>query len=294
MKAVEILYEDPSVMVVVKPAGMPSQPERSTAMDMVSYLKNLLAVRDHVKNPYISVVHRLDRPVGGVMVYAKTKAAAAALSAQISGRTFGKEYLAVVWGTMSEAQGTLEDFLVKDGRTNLSRVVSADAQDHRRNGGAAGKGTQDFPLKDASFKDAKKAVLEYQVLGFAADGNFGAAGQSASDGNSGAVGRFAAGGQSLACSLLKIRLHTGRHHQIRVQMAHCGHPIAGDRKYGNSLFGAADSDANVRPMSDPYRELGLFSCSLEFIHPTTKKRMRYTALPEAAPFLLFDCQTLTE
>ena len=271
----EVIYEDNHIIAVDKTCREIVQGDKTGDKPLSEMLKAWLKEK-YCKpgNVFVGVTHRLDRPVGGVMVYAKTKAAAAALSAQISGRTFGKEYLAVVWGTMPEAQGTLEDFLVKDGRTNLSRVVSADAQEDRRNGGAAGKGAQDLPLKDASFKDAKKAVLEYQVLG------------------------FAAGGQSLAarpdCSLLKIRLHTGRHHQIRVQMAHCGHPIAGDRKYGNSLLGATGSDAKVRPMSDPYRELGLFSCSLEFIHPTTKKRMRYTALPEAAPFLLFDCQTLTE
>ena len=69
MTQVKILYEDKEIFVVVKPPGMPSQQERSPAMDMVSYLKNLLVARDKVKNPYIAVVHRLDKPVGGVMVY---------------------------------------------------------------------------------------------------------------------------------------------------------------------------------------------------------------------------------
>ena len=99
MESVKILYKDPSVFVVVKPPGMASQPERSTAMDMVSYLKNYISREEGLKNPYVGAVHRLDRPVGGVMVYAKTPEAASALSRQIAGRTVEKEYLAVVCGS---------------------------------------------------------------------------------------------------------------------------------------------------------------------------------------------------
>ena len=94
MTPVEILYEDQALFVVVKPPGMPSQPERSAAMDMVSYLKNLLADRDGMKNPYVGVVHRLDRPVGGVMVYAKNQRSAAALCAQGSR---AHEYRKNIW-----------------------------------------------------------------------------------------------------------------------------------------------------------------------------------------------------
>lgn len=277
MTPVEILYEDQALFVVVKPPGMPSQPERSAAMDMVSYLKNLLADRDGMKNPYVGVVHRLDRPVGGVMVYAKNQQSAAALCAQVAGRTIQKEYLAVVSGTMPEPSGTLTDWLVKDGRTNLSRVVDARqkagsscAADVRQKAGslcaadarqeAGSPCAVDARQKAGSLcaaddsgcrppvKGAKKAVLDYETLESAA-------------------------GQD-GYSLLRIRLHTGRHHQIRVQLAHSGHPLAGDGRY--------------RTVKDSFRELGLFACRLEFVHPVDKKKMSFEARPQAAPFLMFD------
>lgn len=246
MRTVQILYEDPAVIVVVKPPGLPSQPERSTAMDMVSYLKNLLAARDKVKNPYIGVVHRLDRPVGGIMVYAKNKTAAANLSAQIASRAISKEYLAVVRGIMEKPHGTLEDLLIRDGRTNLSRVAG-----------------------ESEANGAKKAVLSYEVL-------------------------EAAQYEGHNYSLLKIKLLTGRHHQIRVQLANLGHPIAGDKKYGSDCKSATRYPEALDGRADPFWELGLFSSSLEFVHPIKKKPVRYRAEPAAQPFLMFHCQRITE
>lgn len=120
---VKILYEDEHIIVVVKPAGMPSQGDRSSTMDMVSYLKNYLA--PSVKGiPYIGVVHRLDRPVGGVMVYAKTPKAAADLSAQIQKNRVTKKYKVVLTGTLGNQEGCLENYLLKDARTNTSKIVS--------------------------------------------------------------------------------------------------------------------------------------------------------------------------
>ena len=120
---VKILYEDGEIIVCVKPAGMPSQPERSSSMDLVSWLKNYLAARRRDGVPYIGVVHRLDRPVGGVMVYAKNQKAAGELSRQFSGHQTEKTYLALLTGRLPERCGTLTDFLRKDGRTNTSSVV---------------------------------------------------------------------------------------------------------------------------------------------------------------------------
>ena len=94
MAEVKILYEDKDIIVVVKPAGMASQEERSADMDMVSWLKNYLVREKKVKGmPYIGVIHRLDKPVGGVMVYAKTQQAAGKLSEQVRGNKMTKEYL---------------------------------------------------------------------------------------------------------------------------------------------------------------------------------------------------------
>lgn len=223
---VKILYEDAHIIVVVKPAGMPSQAERSTSMDMVSYLKNMLVRRDKIKNPYIAVVHRLDRPVGGVMVYAKTPKAAASLSKQVSERSISKEYMAVLCGDLPQEKGTLTDWLLKDGRTNMSQVVA-----------------------ENSHKDAKKAVLNYQVLD-----------EKEVEGK--------------IYSLVHIHLETGRHHQIRVQMAHAGAPVAGDMKYGSCT-------------ERRFRNTALFSSALEFVHPATGKQMRFESKPETDAFGIF-------
>lgn len=139
MEEVKILFEDKDILVVVKPAGMASQEERSVDMDMVSYLKNYLVREKKVKGvPYIGVVHRLDKPVGGVMVYAKTQQAAGNLSEQIQKNRMTKEYLAVLTGMLKKKEDRLEDYLVSDGKKSTV-------------------------LTDKSMAVAKKAVLEYKV-----------------------------------------------------------------------------------------------------------------------------------
>lgn len=139
MMNIEILYEDRDIIVCVKPHGVPSQSDRSSAMDMISWIKNHLAAESGKKGGfYVGAVHRLDRPVAGVMVYAKTKKAAEDLSRQFSEHTTEKYYLALLTGKLAKEQGKLENFLQKDGRTNTSSVVSS--------GG-------------------KKARLEYRILG---------------------------------------------------------------------------------------------------------------------------------
>ena len=126
MMNVKILYEDKDLIVCVKPAGMPSQAERSSSMDLVNWLKNYLSKKEgNVRTgvPYVSVVHRLDRPVGGIMVYSKTKKAAEDLSRQFSEHRTEKKYLAVLTGKMPQSEGVLEHMLLKDGKTNMSSVV---------------------------------------------------------------------------------------------------------------------------------------------------------------------------
>ena len=129
MAEVKILYEDKDIIVVVKPAGMASQEERSADMDMVSWLKNYLVREKKVKGmPYIGVIHRLDKPVGGVMVYAKTQQAAGKLSEQVRGNKMTKEYLAVLTGTLPKKEGRLEDMLLSNGnyeKESIKRNVPA-------------------------------------------------------------------------------------------------------------------------------------------------------------------------
>ena len=212
-----ILYEDAAILVCHKPAGVATQSNRIGEMDMVSLMANYRSANG--QDPYVGLVHRLDQPVEGVMVFAKTKKAAAELSRQVSSRQIVKQYYAIVEGYPGKEEGELTDYLVRDGRTNTSRVTSE---------------------KDPR---AKRAVLSYQVM------------------------------EELENkSLLLITLHTGRHHQIRVQLAHAGFPVVGDRKYG------------LRSSDSPYMPLGLCSCRLNFVHPTTGKEMEFTICPEGQAF----------
>ena len=172
---IEILYEDKSIIVCVKPSGMLS--ERS---DDAKSLPMMIERERGLSELF--VVHRLDREVFGVMVYAKDSTSAQKLSRAIAERKFDKEYLAIVEGKMDEKEGVLKDLLLRDQRKNKTYVV-----DRKRKG-----------VKDAS--------LEYETLG-KAEGS----------------------------SLLRIKLHTGRTHQIRVQFASRGCPIEGDRKYGSRV-----------------------------------------------------------
>ena len=223
----KLLYEDKEIIVCEKPAGTASQNERGFAADMVSLLMTH-EKESGVKQPYIGVVHRLDKMVGGVMVYAKNKSATANLSKQIAQHKVKKKYYAVVMGIPETQNGVMEDYLVRDGRTNTS--------------GIAGKNE----------KDAKPAKLEYRVL---------------------KTKEITSGGTDITCSLLEVELFTGRHHQIRVQMASRGLPLYGDRKY--------NPDGKILPA---YRNIGLYSHLLGFSHPVTGKWMEYQASPESGIF----------
>ena len=124
----EILYEDNHVIVAVKPQNMPSQADASRDMDFLTLLKQY--IKEKYKKPgavYLGLVHRLDRPAGGVMVFARTSKAAARLSAQVRDRSFQKQYYAVVANGLP-LEGTLSDALLKDSRTNMTRVVPPGTQ----------------------------------------------------------------------------------------------------------------------------------------------------------------------
>lgn len=223
----KILYEDNHIFVCYKPAGIATQTRKLGEQDMVSLLKNYLYMnQEEKKEPYLAVVHRLDQPVEGILVFAKTAFAAKELGKGMQGDGFRKYYKAVLWGVPYKDRGVLEDYLAKDGRTNTSRVC------------------------DPREKDAKKAVLSYEVLGVGQD-----------------AGRD--------ITLVRVNLGTGRHHQIRVQMAHMGCPIWGDAKYNN----AAVQDRRKR-------EIALCAYRLEFVHPKTKKKMVFEIEPEGEGFEL--------
>ena len=143
MQEPQIIYEDNHIIVVIKPHNISVQEDESKDPDMLTIIKEFLKKRDNKPgNVFLGLVHRLDRPTGGVMVFAKTSKAASRLSNQVREKTFKKKYLAVVDGKFDSAKGTLEDHLYKDERNNMSKVVK--------------------PEK----KYAKLAKLDYEVLAY--------------------------------------------------------------------------------------------------------------------------------
>ncbi len=127
MKRPKILYEDDSILVAVKPYGVPSQPDKINSESMVSMLKlNIYEKENRKEEPYLVPVHRLDRPVGGIMVFAKTKEAAAALSEQSKNGEMIKYYQAILTGELPNDYGEMKDYLIHDGATNVTRVADKD------------------------------------------------------------------------------------------------------------------------------------------------------------------------
>lgn len=215
MQNLNIIYEDNHIIVVEKPVNIPSQGDKTGDIDMLTLIKQYL--KEKYNKPgevYLGLVHRLDRPVGGVMVFAKTSKAAARLSEQVRVKDFKKKYLVVVNGKMEEKKGILEDYLLKNEKANMSKVVK--------------EGT----------KNSKLASLEYEVLKY---------------------------NREIDLSVLKIDLHTGRHHQIRVQLSSRNHSIYGDQKYGGRGHG---------------KQIALWAYELSILHPITKERIFFKVLPK--------------
>jgi 23S rRNA pseudouridine1911/1915/1917 synthase len=216
---VKILYEDNHLIVAVKPAGVLSQSDGSDAPDMLTILKAY--IKDKYSKPgevYLGLVHRLDRPVSGVMVFARTSKAASRLSEQIRTRRVEKLYRAVVQGRL-EGTGRLENYILKDPSANKVTVY------------------------DREVPGAKHAVLEYRSVRAYDDR-----------------------------SLIEIRLGTGRAHQIRAQFANAGHPLLGDRRYGNTVLRDGD--------------ICLQSFKLAFDHPTKGERMSFEIpSPDCEPWV---------
>ncbi len=210
---IPIIYEDNHLLVVEKPPNILSQGDSTQDTDMLTLLKQDLKTRyKKPGNVYLGLVHRLDRPVGGIMVFAKTSKAAARLAEQLRKQEFGRYYLAVVEGKPKKA-GILVHYLLKNRRTNMVSAVS------RKTAGA------------------KKAVSDFYVIGTVDN-----------------------------LSLVLVKLHTGRPHQIRVQFSASGYPLCNDHKYGNT----------VKATNQP---VALWSYKIIFKHPTLKKELSFTRFP---------------
>ena len=203
----EILYEDNHIIVVVKPFNILSQSDDTKDIDMLTLIKSYLKEKyNKPGNVYLGLIHRLDRPTGGIMVFAKTSKAASRLSEQIRLNLFTKKYLAIVSGYFDEKTGVFEDYILK--KEDNSSVIS---------------------------NLGKYAKLEYEVLK-----------------------------EKSNLSLVNILLHTGRHHQIRVQFASRNHPLYGDQRYGKSSK----------------KQLALFAYYLSFNHPVTKEKLKFIKYPD--------------
>ena len=128
-----ILYEDLYIIVCVKPHGIATQSKQIGSPDMVNLIKKHIFLNNPDKGePYLAVIHRLDQPVKGILVFAKTPFAARELNKQLTSHGFGKYYLASVDGELPATEGTLENYLVKDKRTNLSRVCDKNTPDAKQ------------------------------------------------------------------------------------------------------------------------------------------------------------------
>ncbi|MFI3173298.1 MAG: RluA family pseudouridine synthase [Eubacteriales bacterium] len=225
----QILFEDAHIIVCKKPAGIATQSKSTRGLDMESLIKRHIYQTSKIKQePYLAVIHRLDQPVSGVLVFAKTPAAAKSLNQQLTSHGFGKHYIALLTKTPPpEYEGKpLINYLKKNNQTNSSHVSE-----------------KNDPL-------SKKAILQYTILSNPTSMEW-------------SLFTHCEIPEAETVVPVAITLDTGRHHQIRVQMAHLGCPIWGDSKYGST----AESWTNI----------ALCAYRLAFHHPATKKRLEFYA-----------------
>lgn len=209
---VEILYEDNHIIIINKRSGDITQGDK-TGDDPVGETVKTYIKKKYNKpgNVFLGVAHRLDRPVSGILVFARTSKALERLGAMFREKELQKTYWAIVEQSPEIEQGTLTNYIAKNQEKNKSRVV------------------------DAKHKEAKLASLSYRTLA-----------------------------KSDKYTLLEVDLHTGRHHQIRVQLSHMGCIIKGDLKYGAKR---SNNDGSI----------SLHSRTIKFEHPVSKEHIEVTA-----------------
>ncbi len=226
MEDLTILHEDNHIIVVLKPQNVPTCEDSSKDKDLLTMIKEYIKeTYDKQGNVYLGLVHRLDRPTGGVMVFAKSSKAASRLSEQMRDGDFEKRYYATLVGVPREEKATLTHYMKKNAINNMVYVC------------------------EPTVEGAKFAELDYQVL-------------------------ESVNGLSLA----DVRLHTGRSHQIRVQMNAIGCPVYGDMRYGGEKAKKG--------------YLALWAYYLAFTHPVSKERMVFRVQPpkENNPWNLFNTE----
>lgn len=200
-----IVYEDNHIIIVNKRSGEIVQGDKTGDRPLVEMVKEYIKAKYHKPgNVFLGVVHRLDRPVAGLVVFAKTSKALSRLNEMFRNGEVHKTYWAIVKNAPQKSQNELNNWIVRNEKQNKSYVYNKEV------------------------KGSKNATLKYTIIG-----------------------------KSERYTLLEIQLMTGRHHQIRCQLAHIGCPIKGDLKYG---FPRSNSDGSI----------SLLSKSIEFTHPVSK------------------------
>lgn len=212
----KVLYEDNHIIIVYKEPSEIVQGDKTGDVPLSEMVKAYLKEKyQKPGNVFVGVVHRLDRPVAGIVVLAKTSKALTRLNEMFRTKEVKKTYWAIVKNQPPTAQGTLTHYLVRNEKQNKSFA-------HER-----------------EVKDSKRAVLHYKVIG-----------------------------KNTNYLLLEVDLETGRHHQIRCQLAKMGCPIKGDLKYG-------------APRSNPDGSISLLAHSIRFVHPVSKAEIHVTSpLPD--------------
>ena len=208
----QIVFEDNHLLVINKKAGQLVQGDKTGDLSLLDLIKNFIKVRDQKPgNVFLGLVHRIDRPTSGLVIYAKTSKALSRLTQMVKNREIKKTYWAVVPKTEIPKKQRLINYLQKNEKNNKATV---------------------FPK---ATEGAKEAILNYEIIKIL--DNF---------------------------QLLEVDLETGRHHQIRAQLAKIGVPTKGDLKYGSAR-------------SNPDGGIHLHARQLEFIHPVTKENIKITA-----------------
>lgn len=220
-----VVYEDNHIIVVNKAASEIVQGDKTGDTTLADTVKQYLKEKYHKPgNVFLGVVHRLDRPVSGLVVFARTGKALPRLNEMFRNGEVKKTYWAIVKQTPEQIEGELTHFLVRNEKQNKSYAY------------------------DKEVPNSKKAILHYRLIG-----------------------------RSDNYALLEVDLKTGRHHQIRCQLAKMGCPIKGDLKYGF-------------PRSNPDGSISLHSRRMEFLHPVTKEKLMFEApVPEDKLWNGFEC-----
>tara|TARA_B100001093_G_scaffold495639_1_gene540359 strand:- start:2357 stop:3046 length:690 start_codon:yes stop_codon:yes gene_type:complete len=209
---VKVLYEDNHLIAINKPSGILVQGDSTGDTPLVEITKQFIKKRDHKpRNVFLGVIHRIDRPTSGVVLFAKTSKALSRMNKMFADKQVHKTYWAVVEGIVSKEQQRLENHLIRNNKLNKSFV------------------------SDQKGDRTKKAIMHYKVLL-----------------------------RLKSYSLLKVKLETGRHHQIRTQLAYIKHSIKGDLKYSSSR-------------SNHDQSISLLAKTLKFIHPVSDKEIEINA-----------------